>query len=118
MITPFKDTGRLTRNQTGFNKKISSERQVVERTIGHLKGRFRRLRDIDSTDMKHVCFMITAACILHNFCVMCNDDIENYCQRPAFDDNQDPNHYPELYTAAQAGIRKRNDLLTYMIQFL
>ena len=118
MITPFRDNGRLSRHQKRFNTKISSERQAVERAIGHLKGRFRRLRDIDSTDMKHVCFMITAACILHNFCVLCQDDIEDFCyQRPAEAHHQDPNNYPGLYAATQAGIRKRDALFNYMTQF-
>ncbi|KAK6191317.1 hypothetical protein SNE40_003039 [Patella caerulea] len=66
LIPPFKDNGQLTPHQRNFNYNLSSDRQVVERAIGHLKGRFRKLRDIPFTDqcgdrsrlMQHICEFI------------------------------------------------------------
>ena len=46
LIPPFKDNGHFTIMQRRFNKAVSSSKQVVERAFGHLKGRFRRLREI------------------------------------------------------------------------
>ena len=46
MMTPFRAVGNLSNAQKLFNRKVSSIRQTVERTIGHLKGRFRRLREL------------------------------------------------------------------------
>ncbi|XP_068673175.1 putative nuclease HARBI1 [Montipora foliosa] len=43
LITPFRDNGHVTRDQRKFNKVLSSLRQVVERAIGLLKGRWRKL---------------------------------------------------------------------------
>jgi len=43
LVTPFRDNGHLTDRQKRFNKIVSSCRQTVERAIGHIKGRFRRL---------------------------------------------------------------------------
>ncbi|XP_033738912.1 putative nuclease HARBI1 [Pecten maximus] len=42
LMTPFRDTGRLTQPQKRYNRIVSSVRQSVERAIGHLKSRFRR----------------------------------------------------------------------------
>ena len=52
MITPFKDTGRLTEAQKFFNRQVSSARQTVERAVGHIKGRFHCLRDLYCHDIK------------------------------------------------------------------
>lgn len=46
IITPFRDNGRLNQGQRRFNRALSSARQIVERCIGLLKGRFRRVREI------------------------------------------------------------------------
>ncbi|KAI5152090.1 hypothetical protein ENBRE01_2561, partial [Enteropsectra breve] len=42
LITPFK--GNLNADQELFNKRLSSQRMCIERTIGFIKGRFRRFR--------------------------------------------------------------------------
>lgn len=116
MITPFKDNGNLTRLQRQFNAKLSSERQVVERTIGHVKGRFRRLRDIDSTDIKHICYMITSACVLHNLCISCNDELAEILQQDL--QNHNPNIHNGIYADTRAGVARRNLLLQRFEQSL
>ena len=117
MIGPFKETGRLTRAQYHFNQTISSERQVVERTIGHLKGRFRRLRDLDCSSIKEVCYLITAACVLHNLCVVSNDEIEEYIESEA-DYNQNPNNFQPVYRNANAGTARRTAIVQHLEQFI
>ena len=78
LITPFRNTGNLTPQQRFYNTKISSIRQKIERAIGHLKCRFRRLRDIYCRNIKNACYLITSACILHNLCIVNDDHVEDY----------------------------------------
>ena len=80
LISPFKNFGNLDDLQRRFNQKLSSQRQCVERAIGHLKVRFRRLKEIPLHNHSQICKVITAACICHNLCVLCDDDIENYIE--------------------------------------
>lgn len=75
LIPPFRDNGRLTRQQVQFNFIHSSTRMAVERAFGMLKGRFRRIKFF--TEYRELSFVIDtviAACILHNYCINENDD--------------------------------------------
>jgi len=78
LITPFRDNGHLPNNQRKFNKILSSIRQVVERAIGLLKGRWRKLLDIDHLDVRFAAKLIMAACVMHNFCLIYNDFDNSY----------------------------------------
>lgn len=78
LITPFRDNGHLTDDQKKFNKILSSLRQVVERSIGLLKGRWRKLLDIDHLDVVFATKVIMAACVMHNFCLIYDDFDESY----------------------------------------
>ena len=115
MITPFKDTGRLTEAQKFFNRQVLSARQTVERAIGHIKGRFRRLRDLYCHDIREICEIIISGCILHNLCIICQDDIEYYF----VPDNENIviNNYQVVGNAA-AGVNRRNQLVQFMSQFM
>lgn len=66
LITPFRDNGHLTDREKTFNKIVSSFRQTVERAIGHIKGRFRRLREVTFHSIKDICEIVMAGCRLHN----------------------------------------------------
>ncbi|KAK2711288.1 hypothetical protein QYM36_012465 [Artemia franciscana] len=73
LLTPYRDTGNLTECQVRYNFKLSSTRMSVERAIGQLKSRFRRLKSFDSPDLAFICKSVIAACTLHNFCIDEND---------------------------------------------
>ncbi|XP_065570194.1 putative nuclease HARBI1 [Artemia franciscana] len=73
LLTPYRDTGNLTRYQVRYNFKLSSTRMSVERAIGMLKGRFRRLKFFLFPYLVFICKSIIAACTLHNFCIDEND---------------------------------------------
>lgn len=66
LITPFRDNVHLTDREKTFNKIVSSCRQTVERAIGHIKGRFRRLREVTFHSIKDRCEIVMAGCRLHN----------------------------------------------------
>ena len=74
LLTGFKDNGHLTAQQIRFTHLLSSKRMIVERSIGLLKGRFRKLKVI--ADVDRTIFLpklITAACTLHSFCIYSHD---------------------------------------------
>ncbi|XP_020296626.1 protein ANTAGONIST OF LIKE HETEROCHROMATIN PROTEIN 1-like [Pseudomyrmex gracilis] len=78
VMTPFRDNGHLTRRQKNFNYCLSSARTVIERAFGLLKGRFRSLLTV--LDMERVDLIpefIIACCVLHNICLLQNDDFPN-----------------------------------------
>jgi hypothetical protein len=69
LLTPYRETGNLTRYQKNYNYKHSSTRMTIERAFGHLKGRFRRSQFFPSPDIAFICKSVISCCALHNFCV-------------------------------------------------
>ena len=108
LITPFKNFGNLTVQQTRFNKRLSSVRQTVERAFGHLKGRFRRLREVPLHNAEDICKLIYAACILHNFYIINDENVEEFI---AVDDNLNVNDWQNIYQNGHHGILRRQQLI-------
>jgi len=108
LITPFRDNGQLNNQQHRFNRALSSCRQTVERAIGHLKGRFRKLTEITFHNVEDICYFVMAGCKMHNLCIIHEDNIEEFINN---DDFQHPNQYPNIFGNAAAGIVKRNNLM-------
>lgn len=104
LITPFKNFGHLTAQQIRFNKRVSSVRQTVDRAFGHLKGRFRRLRDIPLHKLTDICKLIYAACVLHNFCILNKEDLEEYI---VIDDDLDLNDCENVFQNGHIGVVRR-----------
>jgi hypothetical protein len=85
-------------------RKLSAVRQTVERAIGHLKGRFRRLRDLYCMRVDDCCYIITSACILRNLCISKNDDLDDYLQRHADPQENRVNNYSNIYRNDNRGV--------------
>ena len=100
LLTPFKDIGTLTEAQKKFNFIHSSSRMVIERAFALLKGRFRRLKYLDCTLINKIPTVIIAACTLHNFCILADDEIEEYMETPS-DEINNFNHVATPTTSAQ-----------------
>ncbi|XP_069103544.1 uncharacterized protein [Argopecten irradians] len=111
LVTPFKDNGHLRPVQRRFNRVLSSGRQVVERAIGHLKGRFRRLQEITVHEEKNIASTIVCGCILHNLCILCHDELDQYVDRSNEDDNHPNNHFPNIFQNAIDGVHRREQLM-------
>ena len=79
-MVPYKDNGHLTASQKTYNFKLSSTRQVIERAFGLLKGRWRKLFYLDMLCQRKIVSVIVAACVLHNFCLMAEEDYEEFLQ--------------------------------------
>ncbi len=111
LITPYKDNGHLTVERRRFNRKVSSVRQVVERAIGHLKGRFRRLRSIHVYDVESLIKITQCGCILHNICVLSGDELHDFIEA---DPDLNPNNYQHIHGNADVGLEFRNQLVTQL----
>lgn len=76
LMTPYRDNGHLTVKQKNYNFCHSSARMAIERSFGLLKGRFRSLLTV--LDMERVDLIpefIIACCVLHNICLLQNDEV-------------------------------------------
>lgn len=77
LMTPYRDNGHLTHKQKNYNFCHSSARMVIERAFGLLKGRFRSLLIWNVLDMERVDLIpefIISCCVLHNICLLHNDN--------------------------------------------
>lgn len=105
LITPFKDNGRLNAQKRRLNKVLSSARQVVERSIGHLKKRFRSLTEVT---IHHPEELGKTGCILNNLCIIHEDSVEDFVE---INDDGHPNHFPNMYIDGQDGMLRRQQLM-------
>ncbi|XP_060579048.1 putative nuclease HARBI1, partial [Ruditapes philippinarum] len=71
MLVPYRDNGHLDPVQKKFNKVHSSTRVDVERAIGLLKCKFRRLKSLDMHLQEEIPEVITACCVVHNVILDC-----------------------------------------------
>ncbi|XP_067637562.1 putative nuclease HARBI1 [Eurosta solidaginis] len=82
LLTPFRNPQANTAEHT-FNQKHCSGRNIVERTIGVLKSRFRCLARTLQYQPEKVVQIINVCCALHNICIhykvqeIVDVDIEN-----------------------------------------
>lgn len=67
LMTPYKNPDYGTARHT-FNQRHSSARNIVERTIGVLKSRFRCLQTILPYVPSKVVTIVNVCCALHNIC--------------------------------------------------
>ncbi|KAL5012227.1 hypothetical protein ScPMuIL_010778 [Solemya velum] len=77
LLIPFRDNGHLGIIEKKYNKCHSSTRVDVERAIGLLKSKFRRLKYLDMYLEEEITDFIAACCLLHNFILKEEDAIDN-----------------------------------------
>ena len=93
LISPFKRPQALIPVNRAFNFKHSSQRMVVERTFGLLKGRWRCLMQIGAGREELYSDIITTACILHNIMMdEGHDDVEEVAEEVFDDEEDDPDN--------------------------
>ena len=77
LLTPYRDHGNLTPNERRYNGALATRRCVIERAFGVLKRRFRRLQvKIDMHSIDEINALIVAACVMHNLCMLYDDDTD------------------------------------------
>ena len=113
LLTPFKNNGHLTAVQIRYNEKHSGTRQVIERALGLLKGRWRRLKCLEMEAVEEMPSVVSAGCVLHNFCLLADEgDIEQF-----FDDDSDGNDSDSDDQPDQPlpqAVAKRNMMVQYL----
>ena len=75
-MTAYPGSANLTPAQERFNKQLSKARVGVERVFGKLKGPWRCLRKQLDESTSRVPKTILTCCILHNICILLDDDID------------------------------------------
>lgn len=75
LMTPFKGRN-INRMQKHHNYCLSSSRVNIENTFAFLKGRWARLKYINTYSISKAIEICTAACVLHNFCLLNKDEWE------------------------------------------
>ena len=73
IMKPYTDTGRLSRQQSGFNYRLSRARVVTENAFGRLKARWRCLMKRNDTNIAMMPTVVAACAILHNMCEIHGD---------------------------------------------
>ena len=85
LLPVIKDNGGLTEDQKKFNKELSKSRIIAEHVLGlTIKGRWRVLLKRLDEDHNRIPDTIVACCILHNICILRNEELDL-----GHDDNDD-----------------------------
>ena len=75
LMVPFRTRGRkLTDIEKKFNTHLASKRSVIERAFGLLGLCFPRITHLKCKSNEKRIICIVAACVLHNWCLMEDDD--------------------------------------------
>lgn len=80
LLTPYGDTGRLTPQQRNYKIRHSGTNVTIARAFGCLKGHFRRLRYLETSELKTSVEVIILCRIIHNdiTCILNNEDVQEY----------------------------------------
>ncbi|CAL1678839.1 unnamed protein product [Lasius platythorax] len=114
LLTPYRDTGHLTRAQIIYNTRLSSIRSIIERAFGLLKCKFRRLNYLDIADFDFGNKMIGAACVLHNFLIEHNE-INFEINEEVLEEEQEEVAMEREEVANNEAIDKRNRISELLI---
>ena len=110
-MTPFRNNGHLLANRIRFNKVLSSCRQIVERSISLLKGRWRKLSYLNHSSVMLMTKIIMGACVLHNFALVHDDFDANYFLEDDDDDDDDDFSASDSFPRNRPAEQKRQHLL-------
>lgn len=77
LLVGFKNNGHLTDAQKNFNYVLNKARVTIENAFALLKGRFRRLKLLETVRMDFISLLIVSGCILHNVCILRGDLLED-----------------------------------------
>ncbi|CAG5083706.1 Similar to At3g55350: Protein ALP1-like (Arabidopsis thaliana) [Cotesia congregata] len=116
LLTPYRDNGHLSARQKNYNFCHSSARIAIERAFGLLKKRPRSLLtvlDMNRTDL--IPEYIIACCVLHNICLLKEDEflIEEIIEENA--NINDINDNGQNRALLAEGAEKRNRICDQLI---
>lgn len=111
-MTPYSRRHNLNRVQQHHNYCLSADRVRIENTFGILKGRWGRLKFINTYSVSKAIEIVTAACVLHNFCYLNTDEWHNE-EHEQYDQNEED--VVDDREAYRRGNEKRNFIATNLI---
>ena len=117
LLSPFRDNDHLTGPQINYNRKHAQTRQVIERALGLLKGRWRRLKYIEMENIEEVPSVVSGACVLHNFCLIVDEGtIEEFFDVESDDDHDDDDDESPFAVPRPQAVAKRNQMVIFLDQ--
>jgi hypothetical protein len=109
LLTPFRDNGHLTEQHT-------SNRVVIERAFALLKGKFRRLKYLETAKVNTSVEIIMMCCVLHNICTLTNDNIEDFLAQDGDDDGVVNNgHKVQIHDEEAEGFLKGDNIARHLL---
>lgn len=111
MMVPFKDFGKLTKEQKRYNYHHSSTRMCIERAFGALKGRFRRLKYVDLRHIPSIVEVVLSCCTLHQLCIDCSEDVLGYINE-GLADVIEVNAFEDFMPICSSAENKRNAIMS------
>lgn len=115
LMVGFKDNGNLQHFERHFNRKLNQVRVIIEQTFALLKGRFRRLKMIETKRLDLTALLIVSACILHNICILNNDLVEDM-EHQDFEEDYGINENEGDNVGGHVAINKRNNIANLLFQ--
>lgn len=93
IVTPFKETAmEQDARKRQYNRFLCGRRAIIERVNGHLKGRFRILSTrCPIASLESLRDIMRCCCILHNFCCLAKDILDDDCVRNEAQSNASDN---------------------------
>ncbi|KAJ8915698.1 hypothetical protein NQ315_000632, partial [Exocentrus adspersus] len=121
LMVGYKNYGNLTVRQRNFNTKLSQLRVKIEQAFALLKGRFRRLKYVETIKLDLICPFVIDACILHYLCVLNGDLPEDILNLQQEMDEERQNEVPiegvpiNREINRQEAIEKRNIIMNNLV---
>ena len=106
LMVPFKKRNNLTDQEKKFNTHLASKRSVIACAFGLLGIRFPRLTHLRCCNNEKRIVLVVAACVLHNWCLMEEDEDEEMFELLDGDLETDVNDY--MPASAIVGTRRAN----------
>lgn len=110
LMTPFKNNGHMTAQQTRFNHALSTTRIVIEQAFGRLKNRWESLKYLHMDTIERSCLFVEACFLLHNICESRADRLDDLLEIEVPNDD-DVEHPQNPCLAANPAQATRNQLL-------
>ena len=87
----------------------------TERAFGLLKGRWRRLKYIEMENVQEVPSVVSAACVLHNFCLIADEGtIEDFFDVDSDDDDDNDQCDFSFPLPRPQAVAKRNQMVIFL----
>lgn len=85
----------------------------IERAFGALKGRFRRLKYIDMSDIGEAVRLVLSCCALHELCLVNSEELEEYIQEGLVN-NEEINDFHDFLRRMPSAEQKRLSIVNML----